>query len=378
MRLVAKFNRFIDSYIDVDVVVLSSRLCRHLFCILHENNHSSLLNTLPMQVFTSSSRLHYPPSHHPSDYGDMTSGPLRSYNTTPDQRAQGQSPDSSSSSPSTGPPVSLGRFSKAASRSPPSRQRTPIRHHRPSNCHSQSAARAEALLAFATQQEAQATASQSMASSQSSFPPSAYMMPTAASSYPVQDGYFTTAGMPPQPHGGNYLLGSSTYDLEPNPSTYFGIGRSASFPLDPLSSMAASKSVYHPQGGPNAASGSWPSSATPSHLTPAALHSPDDFTLSAASSTENPDGIRVLASRPKPQCFDHGCNGRQFSTFSNLLRHQREKSGSASKAVCPHCGTEFTRTTARNGHLYGGKCKGRDGQGGSEPEVPEQDDLIDP
>lgn len=37
--------------------------------------------------------------------------------------------------------------------------------------------------------------------------------------------------------------------------------------------------------------------------------------------------IRVLNQRPKPQCWEHGCNGRQFSTFSNLLRHQREKSG---------------------------------------------------
>jgi len=29
------------------------------------------------------------------------------------------------------------------------------------------------------------------------------------------------------------------------------------------------------------------------------------------------------------------------------------------KASCPHCGTEFTRTTARNGHMSGGKCKGK-------------------
>ena len=66
--------------------------------------------------------------------------------------------------------------------------------------------------------------------------------------------------------------------------------------------------------------------------------------------------IRVLNQRPKPQCWEHGCNGRQFSTFSNLLRHQREKSGSASKSYCPKCGAEFTRTTARNGHLAHDKC----------------------
>lgn len=69
--------------------------------------------------------------------------------------------------------------------------------------------------------------------------------------------------------------------------------------------------------------------------------------------------VRMVQGRPKPQCWEHGCNGRQFSTFSNLLRHQREKSGQASKASCPNCGAEFTRTTARNGHLLQGKCKKR-------------------
>jgi hypothetical protein len=66
--------------------------------------------------------------------------------------------------------------------------------------------------------------------------------------------------------------------------------------------------------------------------------------------------IRVLNQRPKPQCWEHGCGGRQFSTFSNLLRHQREKSGTAAKSYCPKCGAEFTRTTARNGHLAHDKC----------------------
>ncbi|KAF4122400.1 hypothetical protein GMORB2_7392 [Geosmithia morbida] len=69
--------------------------------------------------------------------------------------------------------------------------------------------------------------------------------------------------------------------------------------------------------------------------------------------------VRVVQSRPKPRCWEHGCNGRQFSTFSNLLRHQREKSGQAAKASCPNCGAEFTRTTARNGHILHGKCRQR-------------------
>ncbi|KAM7197983.1 hypothetical protein V8F33_005250 [Rhypophila sp. PSN 637] len=75
-------------------------------------------------------------------------------------------------------------------------------------------------------------------------------------------------------------------------------------------------------------------------------------------SHQGPSGqVRVGHSRPKPQCWEHGCNGRQFSTFSNLSRHQREKSGQATKATCPECGTEFTRTTARNDHLMHRKCK---------------------
>lgn len=74
------------------------------------------------------------------------------------------------------------------------------------------------------------------------------------------------------------------------------------------------------------------------------------------SHSSDSSSIRVLNQRPKPQCWEHGCNGRQFSTFSNLLRHQREKSGSASKSYCPKCGAEFTRTTARNGHLAHDKC----------------------
>ncbi|KAM3444802.1 hypothetical protein NHJ13734_000992 [Beauveria thailandica] len=70
-----------------------------------------------------------------------------------------------------------------------------------------------------------------------------------------------------------------------------------------------------------------------------------------------PSGL--ASSRPKPRCWEHGCNGRQFSTFSNLLRHQREKSGQAAKSTCPNCGAEFTRTTARNGHMLHDKCKRR-------------------
>ncbi|SZF00161.1 unnamed protein product [Blumeria hordei] len=100
---------------------------------------------------------------------------------------------------------------------------------------------------------------------------------------------------------------------------------------------------------------SLPLSSIPDHL---GMYCPQPAGPSLGQSESN-DPVRVVHSRPKPQCWEHGCNGRQFSTFSNLLRHQREKSGAAQKSSCPHCGAEFTRTTARNGHLAHDKCKQR-------------------
>lgn len=83
--------------------------------------------------------------------------------------------------------------------------------------------------------------------------------------------------------------------------------------------------------------------------------------LSSSPGDRGGNGVmpKLITGRPKPQCWEHGCNGRQFSTFSNLLRHQREKSGTAAKSYCPRCGAEFTRTTARNGHMQHEKCKPR-------------------
>ncbi|KAL2011977.1 hypothetical protein VTN00DRAFT_4695 [Thermoascus crustaceus] len=103
-----------------------------------------------------------------------------------------------------------------------------------------------------------------------------------------------------------------------------------------------------------------PESRVPTTAAPApAPVSPHFSPSGSASGSPGPENqVRVISSRPKPQCWDHGCNGREFSTFSNLLRHQRERSGASAKAECPHCGAVFTRTTARNTHIAQGKCKG--------------------
>ncbi|RDA96080.1 hypothetical protein CP533_5866 [Ophiocordyceps camponoti-saundersi (nom. inval.)] len=124
-------------------------------------------------------------------------------------------------------------------------------------------------------------------------------------------------------------------------------------------------------GGPAAATAATSEYRTPSGM-PLSHHeggimypmhhtSPPPISSSSTTTMEDNGGsqVRVVQSRPKPRCWEHGCNGRQFSTFSNLLRHQREKSGQAAKATCPNCGAEFTRTTARNGHLLHEKCKQR-------------------
>lgn len=102
-----------------------------------------------------------------------------------------------------------------------------------------------------------------------------------------------------------------------------------------------------------------PSFTSRPHSHSSASDQPYFYQTSSVATQDSPDTVRVVHSRPKPQCWDHGCNGRQFSTFSNLLRHQREKSGVSSKPFCPKCGAEFTRTTARNGHMAHEKCKQR-------------------
>ncbi|CRL30155.1 unnamed protein product [Penicillium camemberti] len=109
-------------------------------------------------------------------------------------------------------------------------------------------------------------------------------------------------------------------------------------------------------------------SGIPPHPTPISSHPPSMtapepiYSSPESAAATDSDPIRVLSLRPRPQCWDHGCNGREFSTFSNLLRHQREKSGVVAKAECPICSAVFTRTTARNIHVAQGKCKssGRD------------------
>jgi hypothetical protein len=244
------------------------------------------------------------------------------------------------------------------------RDRTPIRHHRPDVTRDRSHSRSEMLLTYATEQN-QLQQTQSlpsivgMPSQASSSIPHIYSVPgynmsPPLSNYSSNNTYFNPVGpgrpSPSDQNANDFALqhnesdGQAFYPV--SRATSHGSAMSAPPPVTPSALYLSGQQHHNQQPLPSIGMTMQPFPPVP-------------LTLESS-----PAEIEIMPARPKPQCWDHGCNGRQFSTFSNLLRHQREKSGSAVKATCPHCGTEFTRTTARNGHMSGGKCKGRpDGEG---------------
>lgn len=60
--------------------------------------------------------------------------------------------------------------------------------------------------------------------------------------------------------------------------------------------------------------------------------------------------------KEKPVCWEHGCQGRVFSSWSNLRRHQREKARQEPACYCPRCGAYFSRTSGRDQHLANMSC----------------------
>ena len=241
---------------------------------------------------------------------------------------------------------------------PVHRDRTPIRHNRPSLSRDRSHSRSDMLLAYATEQS-QLHQTQSlpsiaaMPSHAASTIPQMFSMPAYNLSppirgYPNQGGYFgSSVSSQPVQQGTSGEFSLSHHEMEPQ--GFYSIGRTTSHGLAMGLPQPDSPNALYMHGQPQHSQQALPSIGMSMQPFP-----PVPLTLESS-----PAEIEIMPSRPKPRCWDHGCNGRQFSTFSNLLRHQREKSGSAVKTTCPHCGTEFTRTTARNGHMSGGKCKGR-------------------
>ncbi|KAJ8067322.1 hypothetical protein OCU04_004675 [Sclerotinia nivalis] len=69
------------------------------------------------------------------------------------------------------------------------------------------------------------------------------------------------------------------------------------------------------------------------------------------SPTESDDCNRVLYC-PRPQCWDHGCNGRRFDSFSHLLRHQSEKWNASDKYSNSNWGAWSSTSRNRDSHDF--------------------------
>jgi hypothetical protein len=57
------------------------------------------------------------------------------------------------------------------------------------------------------------------------------------------------------------------------------------------------------------------------------------------------------------RCYQHGCEGRRFSSSENYRRHIRERNKS-DRTTCPFCAAVFTRKSNKDTHLRKGRCKG--------------------
>ncbi|KEQ97877.1 hypothetical protein AUEXF2481DRAFT_27221 [Aureobasidium subglaciale EXF-2481] len=81
-------------------------------------------------------------------------------------------------------------------------------------------------------------------------------------------------------------------------------------------------------------------------------------TISYSAEPSPPAGTSPNAQivRPVLRCYDHGCDGRRFSSISNLRRHQRERSGRSPVCFCPRCGAPFYRRWTRDHHVERGSC----------------------
>ena len=79
----------------------------------------------------------------------------------------------------------------------------------------------------------------------------------------------------------------------------------------------------------------------------------------------------------KPQCWDHGCNGREFTSFSALWSHQREEDGTPPKRTCPRCGATFPQAIAFLRHLAVDKCNSSQGNSGYNQDDPDADKKVE-
>lgn len=71
-----------------------------------------------------------------------------------------------------------------------------------------------------------------------------------------------------------------------------------------------------------------------------------------------PATLDKLDNQPSSElhCWEHNCNGRLFSTRSNLKRHCKELSRRRPVHRCPCCNAHFSRSTARDVHFWKQSC----------------------
>ncbi|KEQ99973.1 hypothetical protein AUEXF2481DRAFT_206752 [Aureobasidium subglaciale EXF-2481] len=95
---------------------------------------------------------------------------------------------------------------------------------------------------------------------------------------------------------------------------------------------------------------------TPQHIpitTPAAAAAADQCANMPLTNNSRP----LSNDRELPHCWNSCCNGRTFSTQSNLVRHQREKRGVGTDLKCSFCGVGFSRSGARKAHEAERRCR---------------------
>jgi len=116
-------------------------------------------------------------------------------------------------------------------------------------------------------------------------------------------------------------------------------------------------------------------SQRPNHCVDPIIWTPSPYATCCPNTVINPETVSSWAaeantaemmtgfySRPTPAqgkqivCYDHGCNGRPFSSISNLRRHQRERAGRTPLSFCCWCGAGFYRRWTRDHHVMRMYC----------------------
>ena len=118
----------------------------------------------------------------------------------------------------------------------------------------------------------------------------------------------------------------------------------------------------------------WSNRNTSSHVT--------DYSSLGESESEFPDDLSISPSHKAPisergpRCWDHGCNGRLFSTIDDFLQHGASFDKTRkSPHTCHDCGVEFERWHALKNHLFHETCLQRSTDGVDKQQRDESSDA---